>query len=101
MVRMAIRLPEGAAEVGLVENFGSRAVPIDLATRFFDAVAVAVVGVAHASGGLDFAFRVVAVRVDVIREHVSGGVIGKARRGKLIVGRHGNAQIVLHAGIVS
>ena len=35
---------EVAGGIGLVENFGARAVPIDFAARFLDAIPIAVVG---------------------------------------------------------
>src|ERR1700730_17670519 len=46
-----ILVDDVAAQIGFVQNFGGRAVPVDFAVRFLDAVTVAVVGVVHARGG--------------------------------------------------
>ena len=89
-----------AAQIRLVENFRARAVPIDFAVGFFDAVAIAVVSIVHTSGGFNFTFGVPAVGVVAIGQDVAGSIVGKAGGGKLIVGQGRDAEAFLRAAVV-
>ena len=69
---------EIAGGIGFVEDFGARAVPINLAIGFLDSIAVAIVGVVNAGGGLDFAFGVPGVGIVGIVQNVAGSVVAEA-----------------------
>jgi len=74
-----------ATRVRLVEDFRARAVLIDFPVRFLHAIAVAVIGVVCASGGFDLAFRIPAIGVNGIPQHVSRSVVAEPCGSELVV----------------
>ena len=88
-----------AGGIGFVEDFGARAVPIDFAAGFLDAIAVAIVGVVNTGGGFDFAFGIPGVGIVGVVQDIAGSVVAKAS--DLVRVLADNAETFLRAAVVS